>query len=352
MFLIFSFVQNWSIDIAASTPRYSAPIFYNMEDLIEWLETTDAETFQGGRYHNCLLSFRSRGKFFLPSVSNPDLVLRRIEVLPTHSSRGLIHDGMMSLLIVYYDADLNRQLTILVNEINPIRIDAYIADGILGYMREVRPSRSETDVIMERETKMKDQNTGELVSRRISYSLRDLLDSPTNPIASAIFIVDGFELSVTFHDQSLFDNLTWDIVPITYRPQLPAEYSPQLPVEALEYRTIRFTIGNMVYAIDGTPHTNDVAPFIDPAYNRTMIPLRAVSEALGAEVEWIAATRTVLIATNTGEHQLTVDVPLPDGMGVPVLLDNRVLVPIRYVAEILGATTRWDGTNSAVYIYM
>jgi len=317
-----------------------------MESLIEWIETTDAEIFQEGRFRDCLLSLRSRDKVFIPSVNNPDLFPRIIRMTPAH-----LRDDMMSILILYYDASLNRQLTIWVSEINPIRIDAYDADGILGYMREARPSRSETDVIMEREMLMKDHNTGELVSRHISYSLRDSLNSP-DPIASAIFIVDGFELSVTFHDQSLFDNLTWDIVPITYRPQLPVEYSPQVPVEALEYRTIRFAIGNMVYAIDGTPQTNDVAPFIDPAYNRTMIPLRAVSEALGAEVEWIAATRTVLIATATGEHQLTVDVPLPDGMGVPVLLDNRVLVPIRYVAKILCATTRWDGVNSAVYIYM
>ncbi|MCL2357910.1 MAG: copper amine oxidase N-terminal domain-containing protein, partial [Defluviitaleaceae bacterium] len=98
-------------------------------------------------------------------------------------------------------------------------------------------------------------------------------------------------------------------------------------------------------------HTNDVAPFIDLAHNRTMIPVRAVSDALGAEIDWIAQTGTVQIYTDAGMHQLTAGSPLPDGMGVPVSLQGRVFVPIRYVAEVLGATVRWDEVNSAVYIY-
>jgi len=47
---------------------------------------------------------------------------------------------------------------------------------------------------------------------------------------------------------------------------------------------ISFAMDNNVYTIDGIAKTNDVAPFLDTEYDRVMIPLRAVSEAIGSEV--------------------------------------------------------------------
>jgi len=117
-------------------------------------------------------------------------------------------------------------------------------------------------------------------------------------------------------------------------------------------RVIRFEMNNFVYTIDNVSHTNDVAPFVDPAYDRVMIPLRAVSEALGTEVDWVRETRSVLIFAPTGTQTLVVDVSLPDGMGTPVIINDRVLVPLRFVAERLGAEVRWDGANRAAYVYM
>jgi len=115
---------------------------------------------------------------------------------------------------------------------------------------------------------------------------------------------------------------------------------------------IRFVMDNLIYTINGMSHINDVTPFIDPAFDRVMIPLRAVSEALGAEVEWLPETRTVRIFTATGIQTLIVDVPLPDGMGTPIIVSNRVLVPLRFVAEHLGAEVRWDDVNRAAYVYI
>ncbi|MCL2388398.1 MAG: stalk domain-containing protein [Defluviitaleaceae bacterium] len=124
-----------------------------------------------------------------------------------------------------------------------------------------------------------------------------------------------------------------------------------LTVNAPERRVIRFGIDNVLFSIDGHPHLNEVAPFIDPAYNRTMIPLRAAAEALGADVEWASETRTVTMITSTAELALVVDVPLPDGKGTPTIRQSRTVVPIRYISEVLGAVVRWDSVNRAVYIY-
>jgi len=119
-----------------------------------------------------------------------------------------------------------------------------------------------------------------------------------------------------------------------------------------QLRVIRFVMDNLVYTINGTPRTNDVEPFVNQAYDRVMIPLRAVSEALGAEVQWERETRTVLITTTDGTQSLVVDLPLPDGMGTPIIVQDRVFVPLRFVAELLGAEVRWDGANRAAYVYM
>jgi hypothetical protein len=82
-----------------------------------------------------------------------------------------------------------------------------------------------------------------------------------------------------------------------------------------------------------------------------MVPLRIIAEALGAEVNWDNATRTVTIATREEKITLTIDIPLPDDMGTPVIVNGLTFVPVRYVSEALGATVRWDGENNAVYVY-
>ena len=115
---------------------------------------------------------------------------------------------------------------------------------------------------------------------------------------------------------------------------------------------MRFEIGNIIYTVNGVPYTNDVAPFIDPIYDRTMIPLRAVSEALGAEVIWLNETRTVVIITSARTHSIEIGVPLVGGMGTPVIRDNRTFVPLRYVAELLGAQTHWDSSVLAAYVFI
>jgi len=47
---------------------------------------------------------------------------------------------------------------------------------------------------------------------------------------------------------------------------------------------------------------------------------------------------------------LQIDVPLPSGMGTPMIVNSRTFLPIAYVAHALGARVRWDGDNRAVYI--
>ena len=112
---------------------------------------------------------------------------------------------------------------------------------------------------------------------------------------------------------------------------------------------------NIKVIIDITNVKFDVPPTI--INGRTLVPLRAIFEALGATVEWDDATQTVTsekgetkisltinsnIMTVNGEEK-TLDVPA-------TLIDSRTLVPVRAISESFGLAVGWDGNNNIVSI--
>ena len=90
---------------------------------------------------------------------------------------------------------------------------------------------------------------------------------------------------------------------------------------------------------------------------RTMVPLRAIFEALGAEVDWNASTQTVTGTKGSTVVQLTIGSTSPtvNGVVVPidqpgVVIEERTMVPLRFVGESLGVTVEWDGPTSTITI--
>jgi len=99
-----------------------------------------------------------------------------------------------------------------------------------------------------------------------------------------------------------------------------------------------------------TPIPLEAPPFIDPLFERTMVPVRVIAEFLGATVTWEQATQTVTIANGGSAAQITIGEELPGGMGTAVIIEDRTFVPVRYVSDVLGAPVRWDGDAQAVFI--
>jgi hypothetical protein len=107
--------------------------------------------------------------------------------------------------------------------------------------------------------------------------------------------------------------------------------------------------------LDGKALSFDVAPQI--IEGRTLVPLRVIFEALGAEVDWDGDTKTVtavkdndVLKMTVGSEEmsinsdsLTLDVP-------PVIIDDRTLVPARAVAEGFGCKVDWDNDSRTVII--
>ena len=76
-----------------------------------------------------------------------------------------------------------------------------------------------------------------------------------------------------------------------------------------------------------------------------------IAEALDAEVGWDEATKTVSVTSGGKSVGVVIGEPLPNGMGTSEIMDNRTFVPIRYIAQELGANVVWDDKDRTVSIY-
>jgi len=90
---------------------------------------------------------------------------------------------------------------------------------------------------------------------------------------------------------------------------------------------------------------------------RVLIPLRAVVEALGAEVKWNAATQTVTGRKGERDFSLPIGSRTASVNGMSVNLDvpaqmfsGTTMVPLRFVAEALGAEVEWNAASQQVVI--
>ncbi|MEW6047168.1 MAG: stalk domain-containing protein [Bacillota bacterium] len=107
--------------------------------------------------------------------------------------------------------------------------------------------------------------------------------------------------------------------------------------------------------VKGKKVSFDVQPMI--VHNRTMVPVRAIAEALGAEVRWDGETRTVtvlkagrVVLIPIGSLKARVD-GAEVALDVPaVIVGDRTLIPLRFVSESLGALVDWFGTGQVVAI--
>ena len=107
--------------------------------------------------------------------------------------------------------------------------------------------------------------------------------------------------------------------------------------------------------VDGQPAAFDVPPVM--VSGRVLVPLRGVFERLGAVVTWDPATQTVLAARGETTMSLRVGNPVasvngqPTTMDVPaILVGGRTMVPLRFVSQALGASVGWDPSTTTVQI--
>ena len=107
--------------------------------------------------------------------------------------------------------------------------------------------------------------------------------------------------------------------------------------------------------LDGRQLTFEVAPVIEN--DRTLVPLRAIFEALGASVNWDNKTRTVTSTKDETTVVLAIGSTKPTVNGqvwpldVPAKIKNdRTLAPLRFVGEAFGGKVDWNNTTRTITI--
>jgi len=107
--------------------------------------------------------------------------------------------------------------------------------------------------------------------------------------------------------------------------------------------------------VNGQALAFDVPPAL--VNGSTLVPLRAIFEALGAEVTWDQPTQTAFATWAGGEISLQIgaDSARVNGqdkaLAVPgQLIGGRTMVPLRFVAETMGAQVGWYGQARLITI--
>ena len=107
--------------------------------------------------------------------------------------------------------------------------------------------------------------------------------------------------------------------------------------------------------VGGEKIESDVAPII--VEDRTMLPVRAVFEAIGAKVDYVAEEQKVIATKGdiTVEFVINSNVMKINGeekeLDVPAMIkDDRTLVPIRACAEAFDLKVDWNGNTNTVRI--
>ena len=152
---------------------------------------------------------------------------------------------------------------------------------------------------------------------------------------------------------------------------------------------VKLWVGKDMYFSNGKMGKMDVSPFIDPRFNRTVVPIRFVGSALGYNIEWNPQTRDVILkkanltiimnmkvrdktkvniggtnkivyvgsATVTikqNDHTENINLHNYKGqdMGEPIIVDSRTFVPVRFLSEILGAKVTWEPKTKSIGILL
>ncbi|MCX7745619.1 MAG: copper amine oxidase N-terminal domain-containing protein [Clostridia bacterium] len=199
---------------------------------------------------------------------------------------------------------------------------------------------------------------GYIVNEKGSIDLKIDLASLTKTISQLAGIKNNdpakgvFKINLEYNTEN--SNINKDIA-ITL-PALTKQNSVTLSeiVEGEEDKEYKYRDEIRVY-INGKRINMNEDPRLEGG--RLMVPLRDISEGMGAEVKWDGKTKKVNLLRGTANIEMKVGA---NGMSVngesistdasPKLINGKVYVPVRYIAEGFKAEVNWDSTKKKVKI--
>ncbi|NDI36532.1 stalk domain-containing protein [Chengkuizengella sediminis] len=145
------------------------------------------------------------------------------------------------------------------------------------------------------------------------------------------------------NDREVTGSVAFDNIFFMYRGEIPAIIKPK----------VEMTLNKQILTVDGISQELDQAPVV--MEGRTMVPLRFIVDALGGQVTWDSVEKKVILIKedqlielwindpdiNLNGNKVTSDVP-------PSAINNRTMVPLRFVSEFFGWKVGWDSTTKKI----
>ncbi len=144
------------------------------------------------------------------------------------------------------------------------------------------------------------------------------------------------------------------------------EVSITTKANAIQKTEIKLNPDNPMMTVNGVKKEIDpgrgTKPVIIPKWGRTVVPIRAIVEALGGTIEWDGVARKVMIKFNGNKIELRIDNPRARVNGKakwidennhnvrPIIRNDRTMLPLRFVAESLGCKVDWDNDTRTITI--
>jgi N-acetylmuramoyl-L-alanine amidase len=108
--------------------------------------------------------------------------------------------------------------------------------------------------------------------------------------------------------------------------------------------------------MNGKQLQTETAPRI--VNDNLMVPLRVIAEELGAKIQWEGATRTVTVQRQETTIGLQIDNDIASVNEsttklpiAPMIMDGNTMLPLRFVGENLGVSVTWDSMKQSVYLF-
>ena len=176
--------------------------------------------------------------------------------------------------------------------------------------------------------------------------------------ASATFqvsVASGYKATVSV---GTLDGATWTIPNVTSDMLVTVTFAKKQTT-----LTLVLQIGSTRMTVTGEGSSTvvlDAAPVLG-AGNRTLVPVRAVAEAMGGTVGWNASTRTASVTVGSQTLELTLGKSTAycngvataidtDPKVVPMIINGRTMLPLRFVVESLGAQVSYDQATKTITI--
>ena len=145
------------------------------------------------------------------------------------------------------------------------------------------------------------------------------------------------------------------LIPFKNKIDTAIAVSDTITPSTYKAKEIKFRIGSDKFYVDSIEKTFDVIPYIKDS--RTYVPVRFITESLGASVEWNGDTKEVtirseeaVIVLTIGSKIIKIDNKRYNLDVAPEIVNDRTMLPVRCIAEHLNCEVNWEASSNSVII--